>query len=107
MAKLSKNELMKKYVDAISDENLSIEFMEDVTDSLEDSSEEIDALKAELDSLKLEMENKVADLETLKAKYKERFLSSDVIDEIKEEINEEEIYEEKEDKEEVIDVTEI
>jgi len=100
MAKLGKEEFNKKYSEKIVDnDDLLIELMEDVSDSMEvGDSEELAKLKSELEDLKMKYED-------LKSKYKERFLSSE---EIKEEIKEE--LEEKDDsleEKEVIDVKEI
>lgn len=110
MAKLSKNELMRKYVGSIADENLAIEFMEDIADSIEESSAELEGVKAELEQALKDIEDRQMELESFKQKYKERFLSSDIEEVIKEDesVNEEEVFEEKsEDEEEVIDVKEI
>lgn len=96
MAKLSKDDFNKKYSEKIVDnDDLLIELMEDVTDSMDEESEELSKIKAELDDYK-------AKYEDLKVKYKERFLSSE---EIKEELKDEEddALEEKE----VIDIKEI
>lgn len=98
MAKLGKDEFNKKYSEKIVDnDDLLIELMEDVSDSIEvGDSEELATLKAELDDIKTKYED-------LKEKYKERFLSSEEIkEEIKDEV-EDETLEEKE----VIDVKEI
>lgn len=100
MAKLGKEEFNKKYSEKIVDnDDLLIELMEDVSDSMEvGDSEELATLKSELEDLKMKYED-------LKSKYKERFLSSE---EIKEEIKDE--LEEKDDsleEKEVIDVKEI
>lgn len=107
MAKLSKNEIMKKYVDSISDENLSIEFMEDIADSIEENLIDVDAISAELEEVKTKLEQSSKDLEDMKSRYKERFVSSDEIEETSDIVNDEEVYEEKEEKEELIDVKEI
>lgn len=109
MAKLSKNELMKKYVGSIGDENLAIEFMEDLTDSIEESSNELDSVKAELEQALKNVEDKQMELESFKQKYKDRFLSNDTIEEVvaEDSVNDAEVYEEKENDEEVIDVKEI
>lgn len=110
MAKLSKNELMRKYVGSIGDENLAIEFMEDISDSIEESSAELEGVKAELEQALKDIEDRQMELESFKQKYKERFLSSDIEEVIKEDetVNEEEVFEEKsEDEDEVIDVKEI
>lgn len=98
MAKLSKEELLSKITEKILDEDLSIELMEDISDSFggEDS-----------ESVKAEYEAKINELSTaldeLKKKYKERFLKGE---ESEEESSEEESSEELEEKE-VIDVEEI
>lgn len=91
--KLSKEELKKKIDEKIEDEDLKIELLEDIEDSVEikDESEETYS-KEDYESLK-------AEVEELKKKYKERFLSS-------EEKKEEETEEGLENKE-VIDVKEI
>lgn len=93
MAKLSKDELLKKITDKITDEDLVIELMEDISDSLDVSADEE---KKVLEDKITELELK---LEELKTKYKERFLKGEVIE------DKEEIEEPKE--EEVIDVKEI
>jgi len=69
MARLGKDEFNKKYSEKINDDDLLIELMEDATDSFDNESE--------LNSLKAELEQKNKEYEDLKAKYKERFLSSD------------------------------
>lgn len=94
MAKLSKDELLQKITDRITDEDLVIELMEDISDSLDVSAEEE---KKVLEDKISELELK---LEDLKTKYKERFLKGEVIDEVKEEIEEPK-------EEEVIDIKEI
>ena len=94
MAKLGKEEFNKKYSEKIVDnDDLLIELMEDISDSVDMKSEELEKIKAELDDYK-------AKYEDLKEKYKERFLSSEVPEEKEEEKEE---LEEKE----VIDVKEI
>lgn len=94
MAKLSKDELLKKITEKITDEDLVIELMEDISDSLDVSAEEE---KKVLEDKITELELK---LEDLKTKYKERFLKGEVTEEVKEEIEEPK-------EEEVIDVKEI
>ena len=101
MAKLGKDDFNKKYSEKIVDnDDLLIELMEDVSDSIEvGDSEELTKLKSELDDLKVKYED-------LKEKYKERFLSSEEIkEEVKEELidPEEDVLEEKE----VVDIKEI
>ncbi len=94
MAKLSKDELLKKITEKITDEDLVIELMEDISDSLDVSTEEE---KKVLEDKITELELK---LEDLKTKYKERFLKGNDLEE-----KEIEIEEPKE--EEVIDIKEI
>lgn len=94
MAKLSKDELLKKITEKITDEDLVIELMEDISDSLDVSAEDE---KKILEDKISELELKVEDLKT---KYKERFLKGEVIEEVKEEIEEPK-------EEEVIDIKEI
>ena len=94
MAILSKDELLKKITEKITDEDLVIELMEDISDSLDVSAEEE---KKVLEDKITELELK---LEDLKTKYKERFLKGEVIEEVKDEIEEPK-------EEEVIDIKEI
>jgi len=68
MARLGKDEFNKKYSEKINDDDLLIELMEDATDSFDNESE--------VNSLKEKLEQKEKEYEDLKAKYKERFLSS-------------------------------
>lgn len=102
MAKLSREELLNK-IDSLSitdDEKISL--MEDISDSFapEDTSE--------LESVKKELEKALSDVEDLKAKYKARFLSGEVMVEDKKEEVAEEVAEDPEMKEEeVIDVKDI
>lgn len=94
MAKLSKDELLKKITEKITDEDLVIELMEDISDSLDVSAEEErKVLEDKITELELKLED-------LKTKYKERFLKGEVIEEVKEEIEEPK-------EEEVIDIKEI
>lgn len=92
MAKISKDELISKINEKVTDEDVKIELMEDITDSfdVEDNSlqEEVDRLNEEVASLK--------------EKYKERFLKSDDVEK-----KEDEIKEDDDDEEKVIDVKEI
>lgn len=92
--KLSKEELSAKINDLDIDEEIKIGLMEDIADSIENSETSDDG---ELEELKIKYES-------LREKYKERFLKSDVEVEEKEEEKEddEELKEE-----EVIDVKEI
>lgn len=94
MARLSKDELLKKITEKVTDEDLVIELMEDISDSLDVSyEEEKKVLEDKINELELKLED-------LKTKYKERFIKGEVIEEVKDEI--EEPKEEK-----VIDVKEI
>ena len=94
MAKLGKDEFNKKYSEKIVDnDDLLIELMEDIADSVDVESEELEKVKSELDDYKSKYDD-------LKSKYKERFLSSEDVPEEKEEKEE---LEEKE----VIDIKEI
>lgn len=80
--KLSKDELIAKINEKVMDEDIKIELMEDITDSVETegSTNEEDKQRIE------ELETKYKDLQE---KYKERFLNSNT-------------KEDKEDKEEMI-----
>lgn len=95
MAKLNTEEFKTKYSEKIVDnDELLIELMEDITDSLSvDESEELDTIKKELEDAKVKYTE-------LLGKYKERFLSA-----VETPVEDEEIEELKE--EEVIDVKEI
>ena len=98
MAKLTKEEMKQKYNDTITEnDDLLISLLEDIEDSMSDdviSEEE----KEELVTLREDISKKDAEIEELKRKYKERFLSA--TDE--EEPKVEELEEKK-----VIDITEI
>lgn len=71
MAKISKEELLKKISEKVLDSDLSVELLEDITDSMDVSD---DAEKQVLQDKITELESK---LEELKTKYKERFLTND------------------------------
>lgn len=98
MAKLTKEEMKQKYNDTITEnDDLLISLLEDIEDSMEEvvfSEEE----KKELETLREDITKKDVEIEELKRKYKERFLSA--TDE--EEPKVEELEEKK-----VIDITEI
>ena len=66
MAKLTKDEFISKISDKVTDENIALELLEDISDSFD--SKEVETLRDELK--KKEEENA-----ELKQKYKERFLS--------------------------------
>lgn len=91
--KLSKEELKAKIDEKISDEDLKIELLEDIEDSI-DISEESDKVE------KTAYDEVVAERDEIKRKYKERFLQGS--DEKEEKEEKEELQEE-----EVIDVKEI
>ena len=93
MAKMNLEEFKNKYNEKIVDnDDLLIELFEDVSDSFNSSDEE-------LNSLKEEIAKKEAEVEELKRKYKERFLTSTE----EQEEEEEKVLEEKE----IIDIKEI
>lgn len=92
--KLSKDELIAKINEKVMDEDVKIELMEDITDSVETegSTNEEDKQRIE------ELETKYKDLQE---KYKERFLNSNT----KEDKNKEEMIDNEEEK--TIDIKEI
>lgn len=92
--KLSKEELKKKIDEKISDDDLKIELLEDIEDSIDGDSD--DKVSKE------DYEKVVAERDEIKLKYKERFLSNEEPKEDDEE-PEEKGLEEKE----VIDVKEL
>ena len=91
--KLSKEELSAKINDLDIDEEIKVSLMEDIADSI-DGTETTD--NGELEELKIKYES-------LREKYKERFLKGEEIEEVKEDETEDEELKE----EEVIDVKEI
>lgn len=105
MSKLSKDELLKKISEKVTDEDLSIELMEDIEDSFNDEAiKEYEArYNAEKADLEAQIANEKAYIMDLKAKYKERFLKGT---EKKEEIEENSEDTELKEKE-IIDVKEI
>lgn len=96
--KLSKEELKKKIDEKIEDEDLKIELLEDIEDSVDISEDETEKVE------KTAYDEVVAERDEIKRKYKERFLSGE---EVKENTEESEESEESEETEEVIDVKEI
>lgn len=90
--KLSKEELKNKVNELVKDNDVAIQLLEDIEDSME--SGEID--NSELEALQ-------AKFDELQTKYRERFLKGDEVKEESEEKTTEEGMEEKE----VIDVKEI
>lgn len=93
--KLSKDELKAKIDEKISDEDLKIELLEDVEDSIdvEDDSEKVE--KSAYDDV-------VAERDEIKRKYKERFFNNSEDVKVEDESKDEELKEE-----EFIDVKEI
>ncbi len=100
--KLSKDELLKKVAEKITDEDISIELMEDISDSMgadagaED--EEKAKLAEDLATVTASLEEATAKIEELKKKYKDRFLSGEDVknDEDVEDIEENKIIDVKE-----------
>lgn len=92
MAEISKKDLKKKVDKLDISEDNKIELFEDIDDSMKEQDTEEKVLKSEYDAV-------VKELEDIKRKYKERFLSGDSLPVEKED---EEIKEEK-----YIDVKEI
>lgn len=92
--KLSKEELKKKIGEKIEDEDLKIELLEDIEDSVdvikEDETEKVE---------KTAYDDVVAERDEIKRKYIERFLNGE---ETSDEVKEEDLKEE-----EIIDVKEI
>lgn len=68
MAKLSKEELIKKVSEKVMDEDVQIELMEDITDSME--VENVDTSSED----KTRIEELETQVKELKQKYKDRFL---------------------------------
>lgn len=95
MAKLSAEELSSRVNDLEIDDKVKISLMEDITDSI--SNEE----STELTTIKEEMDKVKAEYDSLKEKYKARFLNA--VESEEESKKEDEELEEKE----VIDIKEI
>lgn len=93
--KLSKEELSAKINDLDIDEEIKVSLMEDIADSIEGNSETED--NGELEELKIKYES-------LREKYKERFLKGE---EVEEEKKDDETEDDELKEEEVIDVKEI
>lgn len=81
--KLSKDELIAKINEKVMDEDVKIELMEDITDSVETEGSTNEEDKQRIEELEIKYKD-------LQEKYKERFLNSNT-------------KEDKEDKEEMID----
>ena len=95
MAKLTKEELIKKVSEKVTDAEVQVELMEDITDSFGDVVD-----NSELEELKVKYDE-------LMNKYRDRFLE---VKEVKEEIEEAQKEDSEEDEvreEEVIDIQEI
>ncbi len=92
--KLSKDELIAKINEKVMDEDVKIELMEDITDSVETEGSTNEEDKQRIK----EIETKYKDLQE---KYKERFLNSNT----KEDKNKEEMIDNEEEK--TIDIKEI
>ena len=102
MAKLSKEELLNKINSLEISDDAKISLFEDISDSFEVSD------TTELDSAKADLEKALADIEDLKAKYKARFLSGEVmVEDKKEEVEEEKVEDPEMKEEEVVDVKDI
>lgn len=96
MSKLGKEEFNKKYSEKIvGNDDLLIELMEDISDSVDKESEELEKVRAELDDYK----NKYDDL---REKYKERFLTAEEMPKEKNDFMENTL-----DEKQVIDIREI
>lgn len=101
MAKMTIEEFNQKWSDKLKDnEDLAIELMEDASDSFNIDIEAMKKIEEEKDA---EIKRISGELEDLKARYKERFLtpaSKEVIEEVKEEepveVQEEEVIDIKE-----------
>lgn len=100
MAKLSKEELKAKINEFDISDDLKIELFEDIEDSMDVAD------TTELDNAKAELEKALADLEDIKTKYKERFLSKEKVEEIAKDEDISEVEESTEEGE-VIDVKDI
>ena len=94
--KLSKEELKAKIDEKISDEDLKIELLEDIEDSIDVSEDETEKVE------KSAYDEVVAERDEIKRKYKERFFKGSDEEESEEKEDDEELKEE-----EVIDVKEI
>lgn len=103
--RLSKDELLAKINERVTDSDIAIELMEDISDSFSDAEVVDDSEKAtmlaEIDELKATTEELNTALEEMKEKYKARFLSNEGIDEPKSEVDDEP------NEEEIIDIKDI
>lgn len=69
--KLSKEELLRKVSERVNDEELSIELMEDISDSMEVTETNTDAI--ELETVKSKLEDMTYKYTSLQQRFKERF----------------------------------
>ena len=99
MAEISKKDLKEKVDKLDISEDNKIELFEDIDDSIKEDTEE-KVLKSEYDAVVLERDNIKKELEDVKRKYKERFLSGEEVKALNTE--DEDLKEEK-----IIDVKEI
>ena len=67
MSKLSKDEILSKINEKVDNVDLSIELIEDITDSFDDE---------EVNNLREEIEKKDTEINDLKTKYRERFFEN-------------------------------
>lgn len=98
--KLSKEELKQKVNELVTDNEIAIQLLEDIEDSMEVG--EVD--KTKIDELQEKLDDLQAKLDDLQEKYKQRFLKGD--DKKDAEDKKDEVDEELEEKE-VIDIKEI
>lgn len=89
--KLSKDELKKEIAELVENEDAQIKLLEDVEDSFEVVEAE---QNDEIESLKKDLLAKDDELAELKAKYKERFLKGEEVEEVSEESATDDITEE-------------
>ena len=92
MAKLTKDELLAKINEKLSDSELAVELLEDISDSFE---------TIDVSGYEQKIEEEKAKYEDLLQRYKDRFVSAEVVEE------KEEIEEPKEEDAEVVDVKDI
>ena len=86
MAKMSKKELLQKISDSVENQDIAISLMEDISDSMTDE-EIVD--NTILEKAQADLSNALIQIDELKEKYKERFLSSDDVKKPEEETIEE------------------
>ena len=69
--KLSKEDLLRKVSERVNDEELAIELMEDISDSMEVTETNTDAI--ELETVKSKLEDMTYKYTSLQQRFKERF----------------------------------